>query len=314
MLKPKPLKKGGTMGFVGTSGAMPDPSKLERAVQMAEKAGYRVVVGESCAARYGYLSGGDSLRADDLNRMFEDEGIDAIVVIRGGYGAPRILDRLDYEAAARHPKPLIGYSDVTALHLAYLKNPGLITYHAPMPMSDWLDDGFLDFSMGSLLSSLDGAQVGVPLRNPEGFAGDLLSLQGGKAEGRLIGGNLTLMSSLMGTKYMPDLTGAILLLEDVDEHWYRIDRLLTHLRLAGAFDACAGVVFGTFVNCAAEYEDRSLTLAPIISDIVLPAGKPVVSGRRIGHWSPDKLTMPLGARYSQDGDKCELTHKESPTA
>ena len=309
-MKSRAILPGSTLGFVGPSGVLPDADKLLRAVAKIESMGYHVIMGESCLARYGYLSGSDELRASDLNRMFADDSVDAVVCTRGGYGTPRILDRLDYAAAARSPKPLIGYSDITGLHLAYYKACGLKTYHAPMPTNDWtLKDGFDAFSMASLLDSLAGGQVGVPIENPPGYS--LECLQEGVAEGVLLGGNLTLICTLLGTPYMPDLTGAILLLEDVDEPLYCIDRLLTQVRLSGAFDACAGVVLGDFTNCKPEYADRSIALDQILRDVVLPAGKPVVSGFMIGHCTP-KITVPLGVKYRLDAQNTALTLLEHP--
>ncbi|MEA4898489.1 MAG: LD-carboxypeptidase [Christensenellaceae bacterium] len=311
MIKARALAPGGTLGFVGASGALGDPEALTCAAAKAEAMGYRVVLGLSCTARYGYLSGDDALRARDLNRMFSDDAIDAVVCIRGGYGAPRILDLLDYEAAARYPKPLIGYSDITALHLAYQRMSGLITFHAPMPTGDWVEAGFEAFSAPSMFDCLSGTQVGVPLRNPEGI--EPRCLRSGEAEGRLVGGNLTLICALTGTRYMPDLQGAILLLEDVDERLYRVDRMLTQLRLAGAFDACAGVVLGQFTRCDSEYEDRALSFEEIVRDVVLPSGKPTLSNLMIGH-VPDKLTVALGARYRLDAARGALTLLEAPCA
>lgn len=308
-MKPHALLPGGTLGFVGPSGALPDVTKLDLAVEKANSMGYQVVLGESCLKRYGYLSGSDEVRARDLDAMFLRDDIDAVVCIRGGYGAPRILDMINLAAPVRNPKPLLGFSDITALHLAYYKECGLVTYHAPMPTGDWLSDTFDRFSRVSLLESLAGEQVNVPLKNPPEYP--LTCLQGGAAEGVLIGGNLTLLCALTGTRYMPDLRGKLLLIEDVDESLYRIDRMLTQLRLSGAFDACAGVVFGDFTNCAAEYEDRSLTLHEIIRDVVLPAGKPVISGFRIGHCTP-QITVPLGVKYRLDADACALTLLECP--
>lgn len=310
MKSPK-LMPGQTLGFVEPAGALPDMAKLDRAVALAESLGYRVVVGDSCRSRYGYLAGEDSVRAADINRMFADDDIDAIVCTRGGYGAPRLLDMLDYGLAVKRPKALLGYSDITALHLAYYKMTGLVTYHSMMPTSDWADDWENDFSIRSLGACLSGAQVNAPIENPPGHLARGLS--GGVAEGVLLGGNLTLISMLLGTPYMPDLRGAILLIEDVDEHLYRIDRMLTHLRLSGAFEACAGIVLGDFTNCRTEHPDRSLSLDQIIRDVVLPCGKPVVSGLMIGHCVP-KISLPLGVRYRLDADAASLTLLEQPYA
>ncbi|MEG1606266.1 MAG: LD-carboxypeptidase [Clostridia bacterium] len=309
MQKPRRIAPGDTLGFVAASSTLADPALLPRAISAAEAMGYKVALGDSCTAKYGYLAGDDALRAGDLMRMFEREDVDAVTLIRGGYGLPRILDRLDYDLIRQSRKMVLGYSDVTGLHLA-LAARGLATIHGPMP-TGWGEPDFAPFSRQSLLMCLNDRQMGVPLQNPEGVP--VTCFHPGRAEGRLIGGNLTLMVSLLGTKYMPDLTSAILLIEDVDERLYRIDRMLTQLRLAGAFDACAGVVLGTFTRCAAEYPDRSLTYDQVIRDVVLPCNKPIISGLMIGHCQP-KLTLGLGIRYFLDADRGELTPLESPFA
>lgn len=311
MAKLRPIRPGATLGFAGPSGAVPDPRQVFEAVQAAGRMGYRVKVGPSSTARYGYLSGEDALRAQDLNQMFLDPEVDAVVCARGGYGAPRILDRLDYAAMARSGKALLGYSDITGIHLALWKACQMPTLHGPMPTTEWAQPGFEGFTKDSLLDLLGGRQAGRPLANPDGEAPPR-PLRGGKCEGVLVGGNLSLVCALVGTPYMPDLRGKILLLEDVDEYLYRIDRMLTQLRLAGVFSVCAGVVLGAFTHCEPQHEDRSLSLEQILQDCLVDgAAGPVLSGLMIGHCHR-KISLALGVRYRLDGDGGALTPLESP--
>ncbi len=300
MLKPKALRPGDTLGFVAPSSPVKTLDSVDKCVEAARAKGYKVVVGESCKSAHGYLAGDDRMRADDLNRMFADDAIDGIVAIRGGYGAPRILPMLDYGLAARHPKLLAGYSDITALHIAYGQKSGLITMHAPMPSTEWIADNFDSFTEAGLWRALTSTEPLGPLPNPPEYPVE--TLNGGIARGRLVGGNLCLIAALNGTPWEIDARGAILVLEDVGEYIDRLDRLLTTLRLSGKFDQSVGVVLGGFTDCKPEYPDRSLTLRQVIEEVVLPSGKPVISGYMIGHCSP-KITIPLGVEATLDADK-----------
>lgn len=301
---PRPLRPGGTVGLVAPSGAVRAPDGLERAIESVRQQGFKPVVGDSCGQAYGYLAGPDEVRARDINNMFADDSVDAIFCIRGGYGAPRILHMLDYNMISHNPKRLLGYSDVTALHSALLQHAGLISFHGPMPVSDWIQASFDPFSMWHLQKMLCGSIRG-PLENPPGHP-PMQTLSGGRCEGRLVGGNLTLVSALCGTPYELDADGTIVFLEDLCEKTYRIDHMLTQLRLSGLFEQCAGVVFGQFVNCSIEHPGFGLDLMEIIRDIVLPCGKPVLFGLEAGHGQPS-LTLPLGATCRMDADARTLT-------
>jgi len=311
MLKPKALRPGDTLGFVAPSSPVKAADGVEKSVEAARALGFHVVVGASCRSAHGYLAGDDRMRADDLNRMFQDDSIDGIVAIRGGYGAPRILDMLDYSLAAEHPKLLAGYSDITALHIAYGQKSGLVTVHAPMPSTEWIQDGYDEFTKRGLWRALTSARPLGPVENPPDCPVECLN--GGMARGRLAGGNLSLIAALNGTPWEIDARGAILVLEDVGEYIDRLDRMLTTLRLSGKFDDCAGVVLGGFTDCRPEYPDRCLTLRRMIEEVVLPSGKPVVSGYMIGHCSP-KVTLPLGVMATLDADRCLLTVDEAALA
>ena len=299
MIYPKPLKKGDTIGLIGVSGAM-RPSTRENVELIADKVkglGFQVKLDESVGQVYGYLSGPDQVRADAINRMFADPDVDAVYCVRGGYGTLRILDRLDYDLIRKNPKPFIGYSDITSVHIALNMRCGLVTFHGPMPSSDDLSSEADSFSRESLLRALMMESPLGRIENPKGVP--LQCIQKGEAEGQLVGGNLTLVAAAMGTPYDLDTKGKILFLEDIGEKFYSLDRMLSKLRLGGKFDDCSGIVLGTFTDCVEEYPEYSLTLEEIIRDVVMPCGKPIVGGLQAGHCSP-KITLPLGASCRMD--------------
>ncbi|MGN1021425.1 MAG: LD-carboxypeptidase [Aristaeellaceae bacterium] len=308
MIYGRKLKPGDTLGLIAPSGVIRREGAIERAVAETVRMGFRVRLGESLGQKYGYLSGPDEVRARDVNAMFADDGVDAIICIRGGYGAMRLLDRLDYDMIARHPKIFVGYSDITALHIALLERCGLVTFHAPMAVSDWSDGPLDDFSREWMDRVLMHAQPAGELLNPPDYPRQ--TVHPGQAEGLLVGGNLTLIAGSLGTPWELDTKGRILFIEEIGESTYRVDRLLTQLRNAGKFADCAGVVFGDFAKCTMEYPDYALTLEEVIRDVVAPCGKPVFTGLRCGHCSP-KLTLPLGVRCRMDAGRCSLAVLES---
>ena len=303
----KKLKFGDTIGLIAPAGAMRAEGAIERAVAETERMGFKVKLGESAGKKYGYLSGSDDVRARDINAMFADDEVDAIFCIRGGYGAMRILDQLDYDIIATHPKIFAGFSDITALHIALLNRCNLATFHAPMPVG-WWSKPLDDFSRESLYQTLMNAEPVGDIINPPEYARQTVTP--GQAEGLLVGGNLTLIAHSLGTPWEIDTKGRILFIEEVGERTYSVDRLLTHLRLAGKFADCAGIVFGDFADCTIEYPEFGLTLEEIIRDVVVPCGKPIFTGLRCGHCTPN-LTLPLGVKCRMNADECTLTVLES---
>ncbi|MGL4252493.1 MAG: S66 peptidase family protein [Fusobacteriaceae bacterium] len=302
MIEAKKIKKGDKVALVGTSGAI-SKDRLREGIEFVKKLGLEPIVGESCNGEYGYLSGSDQLRASDLNKFFSDETISGIFCMRGGYGAPRILDLIDYEVVKRNPKIFIGYSDITALHLAFNQKSNLITYHSPMPSTEFykiVDEYTLKSFLNNIMERENFLENEKLIENPE--EQKLITLVHGKAQGELIGGNLTLIASLMGTPYEIDTKGKILFLEDIDEEPYRIDRMLTQLRLAGKFQEAAGIILGAFTNCEAKNPERSLSLEEVIADTVLSSGKPVIKNLAAGHCLPT-MTLPLGKIVNID-TKC----------
>ncbi|MCF6459474.1 S66 peptidase family protein [Clostridium sp. Cult3] len=309
MIKPKALKFGDTIGVVA-----PASPTLEENVEKAHKKlkdlGFKVKMGKSCYEKYGYLAGTDSLRAEDINHMFRDEEVDGIICLRGGYGTPRILELLDYDLIKKHPKVFIGYSDITALHIAITRFSRLITFHGPMVASDMLGD-FNQFSKKSLFNFIMEGEYLRNIKNPPGE--ELKTMNPGIAEGSIIGGNLSLIADTLGTPYEIDLKGKILFIEEVGEEPYQIDRMLTQLRLAGKLKEAEGIILGDFNNCVAkssEYDD-SLTLEQVLEDIIKPMNKPTLFNLKAGHCEP-VITLPFGARARLDGHKGELTLLERP--
>jgi muramoyltetrapeptide carboxypeptidase len=264
-------------------------------------------MGRHTAERHGYFAGTDDQRLDDLNDALGDSEIDAIWCIRGGYGTTRILDRVDFDALARRPKPLIGYSDITAVLNAATRRTGVVTFHAPMarvsmpPFSRWHFERVLATAepAGRLGRLPDQPDVLVPRENR------IAALRGGVAEGKLAGGNLTLLQCLVGTSHFPDLDDAILFLEDVGEDLYRVDRMLAHLRMAGALDRLTGIAVGRFTELKRSMSDGALGFDEVLATYFLPLGIPVAHGFPIGHID-DQWTLPLGVRARLDADRGEL--------
>jgi muramoyltetrapeptide carboxypeptidase len=317
-VKPRRFGRGDLVSLVAPSGAASDTARVGTSIRALENLGLRVKASPRCADARGYLAGEDAARAAELEGAFADPDTAAVFCLKGGYGAPRILDHIDYGVIAAHPKAFIGYSDITALHVAFFQRAGLATIHGPMPSSDMVPDfdpgsrAALElFLFGGGAAAGSGTFVPIAVRNPDGSP--FAALSGGVAEGPLVGGNLSLLAAAMGTPYALHADGKIVFIEDVDEAPYRIDRMLTQLRLAGVFEACAGVAFGAWTRCEPAPGKRSLSIDEVIQDIVLPCGKPVLAGVEAGHCAPT-LTLPLGVRWRLDADNAALALLESPFA
>jgi muramoyltetrapeptide carboxypeptidase len=309
-MQPVPmLRIGDTVGLVAPAGPVRAHAHLAQAVAAIEALGLRVVVGQSCYARRAYLAGADDVRARDLVTLFADPQIAGIFCLRGGYGSMRLLDRLDFDLIARHPKVFLGYSDITALHLALGQRAGVITFHGPMPASDFIRPGFDEYARRRLLDALMSPEpLGEILCSPEAPAIEVVVP--GSAAGRLTGGNLSVICALMGTPFEIDTRGAILVLEDIGEESYRIDRMLTQLRLAGKLDDAAGVVIGEFTGWEATEPHNYAPIGDVIADILRPLGKPVLRNLCCRHGRYN-ATLPLGAQARIDGEGGRLIVTEA---
>ncbi|NIE75625.1 LD-carboxypeptidase [Pantoea sp. Ap-967] len=276
----------GNACFAIVAPAGPARLDVQRASQWFSERGYRCQVYPGAQQADGYLAGSDEQRLQDLHAAFADPAVDAILCMRGGYGSMRLLDRLDFDLIRRHPKPLIGYSDITALHMALYRHAGLITFHGAMLNADLLG-GKLQPTEASLLAQL-GGQVGAgdAIAHPGEFA--LQCVVPGVASGRLLGGNLSMLGATMGTLAEIDTQGCILFIEDVNEPLYRVDRLLTQLRLAGKLQGVKGVLVGDFAGITVA------ALTPLLEQTFAPLGVPVLAGWRSGHCDPN-VCLPLGA-------------------
>jgi muramoyltetrapeptide carboxypeptidase len=316
LLKPAVLQRGDAVGLVTPSAYVSDPDRIAAAERTVRYFGLEPRWGANVRKRSGYAGGTPEERAADLNRMFADPAIKGVFCIRGGYGAAHVLDLLDYEAIRRNPKVFLGYSDITALHLAMHKRTGLVTFHGPVVLSSFSEYTQEHFRK-ALFSAKPIGRVTNPVESNQLRPNHTLrTVRGGTARGPLIGGNLSLISSTMGTPYEIETKGRILFIEDVDEQPYSVDRMLTHLRLAGKLDQAAGIVFGECSNCKprefrASFESTFST-GEVVDNILGKLRIPVLSGLTIGH-TDDQLTLPLGVMAALDADKGELTIEESAT-
>jgi muramoyltetrapeptide carboxypeptidase len=300
LLKPRRLVPGDTLGLVLPSSLAFEASTIDLAREQLEAIGFRVAVGAHARERHGYFAGTDEQRAADLMAMFTDPQIAGVVCHRGGWGAPRLLPLLDYAAIRRHPKVLLCYSDVTALLNAVHQRSGLVTFHGPTGGTN-LRPYTLEALRRVLLAS---EPIGV-LANPEKEDDELvnrtyrtLTLAPGRATGRLVGGNLTLLCALMGTPWEVDTRGAILLLEDVEEELYRVDRMLTQLAQGGKLAAAAGVVFGYCTDCPPG-DGPTFSLEELLHEHLGRLGVPALAGLAFGHL-PKMLTLPIGLPATLD--------------
>lgn len=297
---PKRLKKGDTVGVIAPS-SPPNLENLKKALPFLEELGLKVKMGKSVEAVNGYLAGSDDERLADLHAMFEDPEIAGIICAGGGYGAARYADRIDFAMIKENPKVFWGYSDITFLHTAIGEYAELVTFHGPMLASDVGKPEFHERS-ASMFGQLFGP---FELFYSEEIS-PLTALTGGIAEGELVGGNLSLIRSAVGTKFDLDVIGKILLIEDIDEEPYQVDEMLNQLRMARKFDEAAGIVIGDFKNAEPKKREKSLTLDEVFDHYFSGLKIPVVKGFKIGHCEPH-FSVPLGAKARLDAEAKTLT-------
>jgi muramoyltetrapeptide carboxypeptidase len=318
LIKPKVLKQGDAVGLITPSTAVTDPERLRTAERTVRYFGLEPKWGKNVGKRAGYLGGSIDERLDDLHAMFADPAVKAVFCIRGGYGSGQLLNRIDYDLIRRNPKIFIGYSDITAMHLAIHKMTSLVTFHGPVPMSAFTTYTQAAYRKALFEAAPMGPQTNPPEANELRPNHTLRAVRPGRARGRLIGGNLSLIAATMGTPYEIDTRGRILFVEDIEEQPYSIDRMLTQLRLAGKLDQAAGIIFGECHDCRPrEYEpsfvEGTFTTPEVVDRIFGDLKIPVLSGLTIGH-TDDQLTLPLGVTAELDADKGTLTIEEAATA
>lgn len=314
LLKPKMLKPGDTIGLITPSTYVSDPGRLALLQPTADAFGLRIRVGRNVGKRTGYVGGSVDERLADLHEMFADPEVKAVFCIRGGFGTPHLLDRIDYSLIRRNPKIFAGYSDITALHLAIHKHAGLVTFHSPVVLSRFTEFSQDYFKRALFSKEPIGRCANPPERFPLRPAHPVRAVVKGRARGQLVGGNLTLISSTLGTPYEVDTKGKIFFIEDVGEEPYRIDRMLTQLWLAGKLQEAAGVVIGECVDCGPkEFKpgfESTFSLGEVIEQTFSRLKVPVSYGLLIGH-TDDQITLPLGVMATLDADRGELTIEES---
>lgn len=303
--KPPRLCRGDVIGICAPAGPILDKRKFECGLRYLEQLGYRVLLGKHVYKQNGYLAGTDTQRAGDLNTFFENKHVKAIFCARGGFGVQHILPLLDYRLIRRNPKIVVGYSDITALHLALLSKTGLTSFSGPMvvEMPETFDKKSEEMFWRSMTSTM-------PL-DPLSPTGEVLH-HGTRtvASGRLVGGNLSLVAALAGTPYLPDMKGVVLSLEEIDERPYRVDRLLQQLKLSGVLRSAKGVLLGDFTDCTPVKGKPSLTLPEIFRQTFESYQIPVLSGFRYGHVR-HSLTLPVGIRVRIDGMKNRMDFLEA---
>ncbi len=309
ILIPPRLVRGDAIGLISPAGALnaERQQRLQHGVAYLRQQGFDIREGQFLREQHGYLAGTDEQRARDLNDMLADPTVKAIFCTRGGYGINRILDLVDYEAARNMPKIILGYSDTTALQLALFAKIRLVTFSGPM----------VAIEMGESLPDLTHRELWNTLMQPQNYLYSAqiddhfcVTYSPGIAEGRLLGGCLSVLVTLLGTSFLPDFSGAILLLEDIGEDLYKIDRYFSQLKNAGVLNALAGVILGQFVAIHPDENHNPVEFDDIISYYLTPLNIPVLGQFPYGH-VPSKYTLPLGCRTRMDADAGTLQFLQS---
>lgn len=308
-IKPKVLAKDAVIGIIAPASGGSEQRAIA-GIQWLKEQGFQVKLGASIMNSFGFLSQPDAIRVAELHQMFADPEVAAIVCLRGGYGSMRLLEQLDFELIKKNPKIFVGYSDITALHIAIHQRTGLVTFHGPMVASDMGPD-FSAYSwkafFHAVMSPTPLGTIPLPEHAPAPFC-----LYPGIAEGELVGGNLSLLAATLGTPYEIDTTDKLLFLEDVAEAPYRIDRMLTQLLLAGKLQTAAGIVLDVFAGCEKETATPDFSVLEVLQERLTPLSIPVLAGLYFGH-TPDKATLPLGVKAKLDSEKGLLIITESAT-
>ncbi len=308
LIKPAKLKTGDVIGIISPASSAQDSKKIENGVQYLEKNGYRVEIGKNVGKTNGYLAGTDQERADDLNLMFKNKNIKAIICLRGGYGASRILDKINYKIIRNNPKIFVGFSEITALQMAILQKAGLITFAGPMLAPDFADNvsTYTEEFFWRIITS--NKKMGR-LKYPDN--GKLTAITKGSSSGRILGGNLSVFAALIGTVYLPSMKEKILMLEDINELPYKVDRILNQMKMLKVFKQVRGVILGRFVGCY-EHDPmkKTLTLGEVMEDYLSHLKIPVLYAFPHGHIK-DKVTVPLGLKVKINSTKGFIDYAES---
>ena len=298
IIKPPALKKGSVIGIVAPASPPSTTEKIIKGAEYLERIGYRVELGKNLFAKKGYLAGEDIDRATDINNFFGNQKIKAIFSLRGGYGTPRILDKINYNLIKNNPKIFVGYSDITALQLAIFKKTKLITFSGPMVgVEMWKSfNHFEEEFFWKMLTSkrkIGEVVLDEPLK--------LKFISKGLAKGRLLGGNLSMIASICGTEFFPDFKNSILFFEEIEEAPYRFDRLLSQLKNSKVFEKISGIAIGQLTEMKPSNDSPTLEINEILKEYFKGIKKPVVENLPFGHISK-KITMPIGAMVELNSD------------
>ena len=307
-IKPKKLKRGDLIGLISPASTPEDLTLIEGGVNYIERLGYRVVLGKNVGKIRGYLAGTDEDRVADIHQMFEDKKVNAIFCLRGGYGAFRLLDKINYELIRKNPKIFVGFSEITALQMAFLRKANLITFAGPMVIpnfsqvvSPYTEENFWRM----IFSNKKPGKLKLPEHK------NFSKINSGIVSGRIVGGNLAVFTSLIGTAYLPNLIDKILLLEDISEPPYKIDRMLNQLRLSRVFNKIKGIIIGNFIDCnELDKKKKSLTLEEVWNDYLTNIKIPILYSFPHGH-TTDMYTAPIGTRVKISATEGSIEFIES---
>ena len=313
IIKPPRLQPGDTVGLIAPASAAFEPATIREGIETLQSLGFKVKTGKHIKEKYGYLAGSDEKRVADLHQMFIDDEVKAIIALRGGYGSMRLLNLIDYNLIRKNPKIFMGYSDITSINLAIYHKTGLVTFHGPVAISS-----FSKYTQEYFWKTVSSPEALGEIKHPDPGnslrpTAHLNTIRSGKATGRLVGGNLTLFTALLGTPYEVDTKDAILFLEETGEEPYDVDRMLTQLLLAGKLKHVAGIVFDRCPTCKpSDYKPafyNTFSLEEILEDRLGQLSCPVLYGLNVGH-EADKPTLPMGIQVTLDADRKALTFDE----
>ncbi len=306
IIKPKALKRGDIIGIAAPASPPASEEHLARGIRYLESLGYRIELGRHVLRKTGYLAGTDRERVSDLHELFSNKNVKAIFTVRGGYGCTRILPLLNYRLIRRNPKILVGYSDITALQLALLSKTGLISFSGPMVAVEMAGkfNGNAEEQFWRCLTSTTKPRPLQTHRTKKRI------IHKGISEGILLGGNLSLVASLVGTEYFPKIKQSMLMIEEIEERPYRVNRMLNQLKLSGVFKRASGVALGEFTGCEPETGKPSLTLQQVFEDSFQEYSFPVAGHFHYGHVN-DLQTIPFGVRVRLDANRGQLSFLEN---
>jgi muramoyltetrapeptide carboxypeptidase len=302
IIKPKKLEKGDTIGIISPASRPKDLTRIDGAINYLEGLGYKIKLGKNAKNLYGFLAGTDEERLSDLHEMFLDKDVKAIICTRGGYGTPRLIDKIDYSIIKNNPKIFVGYSDITALQLAFFEKAGLVTFSGPMAAVEMYEkiDPFTEECFWAMVTSVKNFGV---LKNPDGEP--FKTFNKGNANGILMGGNLSLIVTLFGTSYCPSFKDSILYFEEIDEEPYSVDRYLSILRNGKIFEQIKGLIVGSMTDCAEGKTQPTLSLEQVFLDYLKDIKIPIIDNLIYGQ-KKKKNTMPFGIKAKIDTETKEI--------